>query len=450
MYRFSRQIFMQIKDAIDPHPDTIPAHEARRRVLRACEETIERLAKDPRYFPKPARSLFQEIRCYFPITEQGRVYYAIERTLTHRAPVHPRRDRAQRRGHPRRRAAPRRARASPASGRRCRARSTARATSISKSRSSSSRRHRPSQDVSQVPPGQGACRRGTSSLSRGRPAGRRSRQGSSSCSASTSLATPTPIRRTGGGLRASARSSAISASRPISSGPENGAGARLRPRRDGEVGIAQLQRHGGGAPAPRARGAPPPRPPSAARSRAAPRRVTTSRSKVSSTDTDSARPGSADRPRVDAARPVAQLDADGAGQQASEPVVVQRRQVADQRQPGRLQPLVRLRADARQRPQRQRGEERRLATGRHHRHAARLAVVGGDLGHHLRRRAAERRVEARLGPDQLLQLAQEPLRLARGRRPRRSDRGSPRRCRPAGPAAREPLTSVQTRRDQAL
>jgi hypothetical protein len=82
MYRFSRQIFMQIKDAIDPHPDTIPAHEARRRVLRACEETIERLAKDPRYFPKPARSLFQEIRCYFPITEQGRVYYSIERTLT--------------------------------------------------------------------------------------------------------------------------------------------------------------------------------------------------------------------------------------------------------------------------------------------------------------------------------------------------------------------------------
>jgi len=81
MYRFSRQIFMQIKDAIDPHPDTIPAHEARRRVLRACEETIERLAKDPRYFPKPARSLFQEIRCYFPITEQARVYYTIERTL---------------------------------------------------------------------------------------------------------------------------------------------------------------------------------------------------------------------------------------------------------------------------------------------------------------------------------------------------------------------------------
>jgi len=81
MYRFSRQIFMQIKDSIDPHPDTITAAEARRRVLRACEDTIERMARDPRYFPRPARSLFQEIRFYFPIKEQAQVYYAIERIL---------------------------------------------------------------------------------------------------------------------------------------------------------------------------------------------------------------------------------------------------------------------------------------------------------------------------------------------------------------------------------
>jgi hypothetical protein len=81
MYRFSRQIFMQIKDSIDPHPDTITAAEARRRVLRACEDTIERMARDPRYFPRPARSLFQEIRFYFPIKEQAQVYYSIERIL---------------------------------------------------------------------------------------------------------------------------------------------------------------------------------------------------------------------------------------------------------------------------------------------------------------------------------------------------------------------------------
>lgn len=81
MYRFSRQIYVQIKDAIDPHPDTITVAEARRRVLRACEDTVERLTRDARYFPKPARSLFQEIRYYFPIKEQARVYYIIETTV---------------------------------------------------------------------------------------------------------------------------------------------------------------------------------------------------------------------------------------------------------------------------------------------------------------------------------------------------------------------------------
>jgi hypothetical protein len=81
MYRFSRQIYVQIRDAVDPHPDTISVAEARRRILCACEDTVERLARDARYFPKPARSLFQEIRYYFPITEQARVYYTIEHYL---------------------------------------------------------------------------------------------------------------------------------------------------------------------------------------------------------------------------------------------------------------------------------------------------------------------------------------------------------------------------------
>ena len=81
MYRFSRQIFVHVKDSIDPHPDTISVAEARQRVLRACEDTIERMAKDPRYFPRPTRSLFQEIRFYFPINEQAHVYYTIERIL---------------------------------------------------------------------------------------------------------------------------------------------------------------------------------------------------------------------------------------------------------------------------------------------------------------------------------------------------------------------------------
>ena len=81
MYRFSRQIFLELKDSIDPGTERLSRSEARRRVLRACEATVERMAADPRYFPRPARSLFEEIHFYFPIHERARVYHAIERTL---------------------------------------------------------------------------------------------------------------------------------------------------------------------------------------------------------------------------------------------------------------------------------------------------------------------------------------------------------------------------------
>jgi predicted RNase H-like HicB family nuclease len=81
MYRFSRTLYLELKDLVDPHPDTISVAEARRRVLEAAQSTVERLASDPRYFPQPARSLFQQIRCYFPISQQAHVFYAIERAM---------------------------------------------------------------------------------------------------------------------------------------------------------------------------------------------------------------------------------------------------------------------------------------------------------------------------------------------------------------------------------
>jgi hypothetical protein len=46
-------------------------------VLAACEDTVERLAKDPRYFANPDRTLFQDIRRYFPITCQAQVSWAV-------------------------------------------------------------------------------------------------------------------------------------------------------------------------------------------------------------------------------------------------------------------------------------------------------------------------------------------------------------------------------------
>jgi len=81
MYRFSRAIFVEIKDLVDPHPDTISVPEAKRHVLTSCEATIERLARDPHYFARPSQSLFQEVRHLFSISNQARVYGSIDRHI---------------------------------------------------------------------------------------------------------------------------------------------------------------------------------------------------------------------------------------------------------------------------------------------------------------------------------------------------------------------------------
>src|SRR3954462_15258474 len=81
MYRFSRAIFVDIKDLVDPHPETIPVAEAKRRVLQCSEATIERLARDPHYFAKPSQSLFSEIRHLFSISDQVRGYRSIDRHI---------------------------------------------------------------------------------------------------------------------------------------------------------------------------------------------------------------------------------------------------------------------------------------------------------------------------------------------------------------------------------
>src|ERR671939_455965 len=76
MYQYSRAIYRSIKDMIEPYADRETQLEARRGVLEACEQTMERLASDPLYFAKPDRALFQDIRRYFPITAQAEVAWA--------------------------------------------------------------------------------------------------------------------------------------------------------------------------------------------------------------------------------------------------------------------------------------------------------------------------------------------------------------------------------------
>jgi hypothetical protein len=78
MYQYSRAIYRSVKDRIDPYSDPETQLESRRAVLIACEQTMERLAKDPLYFAKPDRTLFQDIRRYFPITAQAQVAWAVQ------------------------------------------------------------------------------------------------------------------------------------------------------------------------------------------------------------------------------------------------------------------------------------------------------------------------------------------------------------------------------------
>jgi hypothetical protein len=77
MYRFSRAIYLETRDLV---AGATPAevNEARRQVLATCEQTMERLAKDSRYFANPAKSLFADIRYYYPIQVQERVFHVVE------------------------------------------------------------------------------------------------------------------------------------------------------------------------------------------------------------------------------------------------------------------------------------------------------------------------------------------------------------------------------------
>jgi len=81
MYRFSRAIYRELAGEIieDAHCLGQPANHER--VLRACEAVIERLATDRHYFAHPARTLFTDIRWYFPMKAQPRVLHVIERYL---------------------------------------------------------------------------------------------------------------------------------------------------------------------------------------------------------------------------------------------------------------------------------------------------------------------------------------------------------------------------------
>jgi len=78
MYQYSRAIYRSLRDLIDPYAAPEVQMEYRRALLWECEQTLSRLARDPQYFSKPDKALFQDIRRYFPITAQAQVAWIVQ------------------------------------------------------------------------------------------------------------------------------------------------------------------------------------------------------------------------------------------------------------------------------------------------------------------------------------------------------------------------------------
>jgi hypothetical protein len=80
MYQFSRSLYRELaQDVVSGRGEDIAA--TRMEFLRACESSMERLALDRHYFAKPVRTLFNDVRHYFAMTEQMRVYRMCEKHM---------------------------------------------------------------------------------------------------------------------------------------------------------------------------------------------------------------------------------------------------------------------------------------------------------------------------------------------------------------------------------
>ncbi len=81
MYQFSRSLYRELaNDVVSTRGEDVVV--ARQWFLQRCEYSMERLALDRHYFAKPVKTLFRDVRHFFPIAEQMRVYRACERHMT--------------------------------------------------------------------------------------------------------------------------------------------------------------------------------------------------------------------------------------------------------------------------------------------------------------------------------------------------------------------------------
>lgn len=80
MFELSRDLYRELKPMVIA--DTKHPGRSERVLLAACEQTVARIARDLRRYPRPARHLFTNVRFLFPVQEQLNCYRIIERHLS--------------------------------------------------------------------------------------------------------------------------------------------------------------------------------------------------------------------------------------------------------------------------------------------------------------------------------------------------------------------------------
>ncbi len=78
MFQISRALYRELAGDILESPSRGASCLNHQRVLAACESAISRMVNDRHYFARPTRTLFNDIRHYFPMSSQQRVYRIVE------------------------------------------------------------------------------------------------------------------------------------------------------------------------------------------------------------------------------------------------------------------------------------------------------------------------------------------------------------------------------------
>jgi hypothetical protein len=81
MYHFSRSIYRELAPRVVEDEWDPTGCRNKQAVLDACESTVRRLTYDRRYFRRPARWLFREIRPHFSMCDQLFVWQVVETNI---------------------------------------------------------------------------------------------------------------------------------------------------------------------------------------------------------------------------------------------------------------------------------------------------------------------------------------------------------------------------------